>query len=163
MALERRFKLARPLSKVEDKEVRLYYNNLVLYYVIKINYVAFMAKARKQSDEFGDSWKPLAPKTIKEKRKRKFLYGGVVLINIRTRALMNAVRPGKFKNGEYVPSEGQYVEVTEKSITFGIDVEYAGSVNSKRRVIVPMESLLPAAKLAAEPQFAVYLRRRGLL
>lgn len=163
MALERRFKLARPLSKVEDKEVRLYYNNLVLYHVIKINYQAFMTKAKKQIDEFGQSWKPLSPKTIKEKRRKKFLYGGSVLINIRTRALLEAIRPGKFKNGIYYPTEGQYVEVTESSITFGIEVSYAGSVNTKRRIIVPMKELLPAAKRASEQQFSVYLRRRGLL
>lgn len=163
MALERRFKLARPLTKVEDKEVRLYYNNLVLYYVIKTNYEAFMTKAKKQTDEFGKSWKPLAPKTIKEKKRKRFLYGGSVLINIRTRELLEAVRPGKFKNGVYYPTQNQYVEVTEKSIVFGIDVDYAESVNSKRRIIVPLKDLLPVAKAKAVPEFDAYLRRRGFL
>jgi hypothetical protein len=163
MALERFFKIGRPLNKLQEKEVRLYYNNLVVYHLAKINWTAFIAKAKKGTDQFGKKWKPLKQKTIDYKRRKNFVYGGMIAINIRTRLLLEAMKPGKFVNGEYVPNEGQFVEVTENSITFGIDIPYAEAVDSKRRILVSSKAAIAEAKKNAEPQFLAYLKRKGLL
>lgn len=163
MALERQFKINKPLNKIEDTELRLYYNNLVLYHLVKINYQAFLTKAKKGTDQFGKTWKPLKQKTIAYKKRNNFKYGGIVAINIRTRELLEAMKPGKFQNGEYLPTQGQEVEVTPTSISFTIMVDYADRVDSKRRILVPIRDILPVAKKAAEPQFVTYLKRKGLL
>jgi hypothetical protein len=163
MALEREFKINRPLNKIEDVQLRLYYNNLVLYHLVKINHKAFMAKARKGTDDFGRQWKPLKPKTVRYKRQKGFLYGGTVAINIRTRELLEAMKPGQFRNGVYIPVEGQEVEITPTSISFAITVEYADLVHSKRKILVPIREIMPVAKKAAEAQFITYLKRKGLM
>lgn len=163
MALEREFKLNRPLNKIEDASLRLYYNNLVLYHLVRINYKAFLAKAKKGTDEFGRQWKPLKPKTVKYKRFKGYVYSGSVAINIRTRELLEAMKPGEFRNGEYIPSEGQEVDVTPTTINFAITVEYAEDVHSKRKILVPIREILPVAKKAAELQFITYLKRKGLM
>jgi len=94
MALEKTYKVIKKLTKVEDDEIRLYYNNLVLYHLVKINNKAFMDKIFGDVDEFGKQWRPLKPITIKQKKRKNQLYGGRVAINIRTRALREAIKPG---------------------------------------------------------------------
>lgn len=163
MALEKTYKVIKKLTKVEDDEIRLYYNNLVLYHLVKVNNKAFMDKIFGDIDEFGKKWKPLKPRTIRQKKRKNQLYGGRVAINIRTRALREAIKPGRFINGRYIPREGQFVEVTTTSITFGIDIDYAENVHSRRKILVPSKEGIIAAKKSAAPQFEAYLRRRGLL
>lgn len=163
MALERTFQISRPLSNVENRQLRLYYNNLVVYHLAKINWTAFLAKAKKGSDEFGKKWKPLKPRTIAYKKRNNFYYSGMIAINIRTRLLLEAMRPGKFVNGKYVPTKGQIVEVTENSITFGVDIPYAEHVDSERRILVSSKAAIAKAKLQAEPEFVAYLKRKGLM
>lgn len=163
MALEREFKLNKPLNRIEDVTLRLYYNNLVLYHLVKINYKAFLAKAKKGTDDFGYQWQPLKQKTIAYKKRHNFKYGGIIAINIRTRELLEAMKPGEFRNGEYIPTEGQDVDVTPTSISFAITVEHAEPVHSKRRILVPIKEILPVAKKAAELQFITYLKRKGLM
>lgn len=151
--------ISKKLTAEERKNITLYFNNLVLYNLIKLNYTDFIAKAKGGSDRFGEQWMPLAAKTIKWKRKKKLLYGGKVAINIRTRALMHALKPNKFSQGQYVPGPNQTVRVTTKGIYFEVDIEYADAVNAVREIIpADLSELLVEAVQRSLPQFQKYLR-----
>ena len=107
---KRSVSVKRNLTAQELREVTLYFNNLVLFVLLKLNYTQFLIKAKGGVDRYGGYWKPLAKKTIDYKRKKGFVYSGKVAINIRTRELLNAVRPNQFSNGVYIPSANQIVK-----------------------------------------------------
>lgn len=150
----------KPTNK-ENQELILYLNNLILYHAMKLNYTAFIQKAQTGSDSFGDSWNPLKEKTLRWKQKKKIFYSGKVAINIRTRELLHAMKPGYFRNGVYLPPPNQSVEVTTKSISVEIEVPYADAVDAVRPIfVVELDSLLDEAYQKAMPLFQSYLRRK---
>jgi hypothetical protein len=162
MVVGKRISVSRKPTAKENQDLVLYLNNLVLYHAMKLNYTAFIQKAQTGSDSFGDEWKPLAEKTLKWKQRKKILYSGRVAINIRTRELLQAMKPGYFRNGRYLPPPGQSVEVTTKSISVEIEVPYADAVDAVRPIFVlNLDSLLTEALNKALPLFYNYLRRKG--
>lgn len=150
-------------TKSQAKEIALYFANLVLYHIVLINYHSFLHKsgAYKGKVEITDKpWKPLSPKTVSWKEKKKLLYNGKVGINIRYRKLLNALKPGKFLNGRYVPTPYQEVSVTEHSIEFSVNIPYADEVNQQRHIyVVDTNALLEKAVELALPKFQSYLRK----
>lgn len=155
--------LKRNTTRQENTELSLYFNNLVLYFLLKLNYTEFLKKAKGGTDSYGVKWKPLAEKTIKYKRKKRLLYSGKVAINIRTRQLMIALKPNKFSNGVYVAGPGQRVKVNTTTIYFETKVPYIDEVDSVRPVIIDdMDSLVNDAVQASLPKFKAFIRSKGL-
>jgi hypothetical protein len=153
----------RKITAQERKDITLFFNNLVLYCVLKINYTQFLKKAKGKEDDYGTKWKPLKKSTIDWKRKKNLTYSGRVAINIRTRELMNALKPGQFSNGVYIAGPNQDVRVTTKSIYFSPDIPYADDVDSVRAIIVEdLNALLEDAIQMALPRFKAYLRSKRL-
>lgn len=156
----------------------LYLNNLILYHAVKINYQSFLQKAGVPyySDMGGTSvietasgrpiidkrWKPLSKKTIERKRRKGYLYGGVVAINIRTRLLLNALKPGKFINGKYIGLPNQRYSVTQSRIEFWVTVPYADAVNQVRNIyVLDMDALIGEALERSWQQFQRYLNQKN--
>jgi hypothetical protein len=155
--------IKRKVTGQELKDITLFFNNLVLYCVLKINYTQFLKKAKGRTDDYGTKWKPLKKSTIDYKRKKGLTYSGRVAINIRTRELMNALKPGQFSNGVYIASPNQDVRVTSRSIYFAPDIPYADDVDSVRSIIVDdINVLLDDAIQMALPRFKAYLRSKRL-
>ena len=153
--------IKRNLTAQESKEVSLYFNNLVLYVLLRLNYTQFLIKAKGGTDNYGTTWTPLAEKTIKYKRRKGYTYSGKVAINIRTRALMLALKPNQFSNGVYIPGPNQEVKVTTKTIYFHPDLPYIDNVDKVRAVIVEdMDALVEDAVQASLSKFQNYLRAR---
>lgn len=149
-------------TRQENTEIALYFNNLVLYNLLKLNYTEFLKKAKGGTDSYGVKWKPLAEKTIKYKRKKRLLYSGKVAINIRTRQLMTALKPNKFSNGLYVAGPGQRVKVNTTTIYFETTVPYIEEVDAVRPVIIDdMDSLTNDAVQASLPRLKAFLRSKG--
>ena len=155
--------IKRNLTAQESKEVSLYFNNLVLYVLLRINYTQFLKKAKKGTDDYGTKWKPLKAKTIKYKRRKGYTYGGGVAILIRTRALLIALKPNQFSNGVYIAGPNQQIKVTTKTIHFHPDLPYVEDVDKVRAILVEdMEGLVADAVQASIPRFQNYLRARRL-
>lgn len=153
----------RKLTRQEFNDATLFFHNLVLFNVIKINYKAFIQKAKGQVDSFGEVWEPLKEKTKTWKRRKKLLYAGKVAINIRTRRLLNALKPNSFQNGRYIPSPEQNIKVNTRSIEFSVKVDYADDVDSIRHIFVrELDSLVEEAVKVSVPELQRYFKRRGL-
>ena len=153
----------RKLTRQEWVDATLFFHNLVLFNVIKINYRAFIAKAKGSPDAFGGTWEPLKESTREWKRRKNLVYSGKVATNIRSKRLLNALKPNVFQNGTYVPSSEQVIRVTQRSIYFSVSVEYADDVDSVRNIFVrDIEELVNEAVKVSLPEFQKYFRRRGL-
>lgn len=156
-------RVKRKLNRQELFDATIYLHNLILFEVLKINYKAYVAKAKGQMDSFGEQWTPLHEKTIKWKRRKKLLYSGKVAINIRYRKLLKALKPNKFVNGRYVPSPNQQVTITSRSIRFEVTIEYAEAVDNVRPIFIEdMGTCVKIAMKKSIPQFQRYLKTRGL-
>lgn len=153
-----------------DDNFKYFAINLVLYNVVKLNYTMFLQKARvpayrgaKGVDAYGNVWQPLHPKTIAIKKKLGATYAGSIAINIRTRRLLNALKPGWFRNGVYIPREEQNISVSLTGFTFEVTVPYASYVNSnkyKRKIFVDDERLIKDAIRKSLPVLRNYWNRR---
>jgi hypothetical protein len=153
----------RKLTRQEKVDSTLFFHNLVLFNLIKINHKAFIAKAKGSPDSFGDTWKPLKEQTIAWKKKKKLVYAGKVAINIRSKRLLSALKPNVFQNGVYIPSPEQVVRVNQRSIYFSVKVEYADEVDSVRNIFVKdLDALVEEAVKVSIPEFQKYFRKRGL-
>jgi hypothetical protein len=149
---------------IEDSLIFL--NNLVVYHLLRINYTSFLQKAGVPAyrsmggvDVYDGKWRPLAPSTIERKRTAKQLYANKVVINIRTRQLSLALKPGWMRNNRYVPRPNQIVTITKNSINIKIDVPYADAVHAVRHIFVKnRQNLINHAVEAALPQFEAYLK-----
>ena len=153
-----------------DDEFKYFALNLILYHIIKLNYTAFLQKAvvpayrrLKGVDEYGNSWDPLSSRTIEIKKRLNARYAGIIAINIRTRRLLNALKPGYFRNGYYVPRADQVVRITLDNIYFAVNVPYSSYVDSKRPIFVQDSRLIKKAVQAALPILKNYWRRRDVI
>jgi hypothetical protein len=166
----RKVQVSKKPTKRENQEIILYLNNLVLYHAMKLNYTAFIQKAQNGSDSFGDTWPALKPKTIQYKKKKRYFYAGKVAINIRTRKLLHAMKPGYFRNGKYLPPPNQKVRVTVKNISVEIVGPWyvenvdGGTTHVPARPIfvLDLDALIDRALEKAIPLFQAYLKRRNL-
>ena len=151
-----------------DDAFKYFALNLILYNVVKLNYQAFLQKARVPAyrrmeavDSYGNRWKPLSPKTIELKKRLNYRYAGAIAINIRTRRLLEALKPGWFRNGVYVPrNNDQIVKVSLDSIHFEVAVPYADDVDRRRQIFVADEALISDAIQKSLPVLSNYWNRR---
>ncbi len=151
-----------------DDAFKYFALNLILYNVVKLNYTAFLQKAKVPAyrrmeavDSYGNKWEPLNQKTIDLKKRLNFRYAGTIAINIRTRRLLEALKPGWFRNGVYVPrNRDQIVGVTLDSIHFEIAVPYADDVDRKRQIFVADSALIGDAIQKSLPVLMNYWNRR---
>jgi hypothetical protein len=151
-----------------DDAFKYFALNLILYNVVKLNYQAFLQKARVPAyrrmeavDSYGNRWKPLSPKTIELKKRLNYRYAGAIAINIRTRRLLEALKPGWFRNGVYVPrNKDQIVRVDLESIHFEVTVPYADDVDRRRQIFVADEALISDAIQKSLPVLSNYWNRR---
>lgn len=156
-----------PTDRLDDA-FKYFALNLILYNVVKLNYKAFLQKAvvpayRRMEgvDSYGNRWKPLSPKTIALKRSLNFKYAGAIAINIRTRRLLESLKPGWFRNGVYVPrNSDQIVRVTLDSIHFEVSVPYAAYVDAARPIFVADRRLVNEAIRKSIPVLQNYWNRR---
>lgn len=153
-----------------DDEFKYFALNLILYNVIKLNYTAFLQKAvvpayRKLRgvDQYGKSWDPLKDRTIAIKKRLNYRYAGVIAINIRTRRLLNALKPGYFRNGYYIPRTDQVVRITLDNIYFAVDIPYASYVDYNRPIFVQDIRLIRDAVQRSLPILKNYWKRRDVL
>jgi hypothetical protein len=153
-----------------DDEFKYFALNLILYNVIKLNYTAFLQKAvvpayrkLKGVDQYGISWDPLSSRTIAIKKRLNYRYAGVIAINIRTRRLLEALKPGYFRNGYYVPRAEQVVRITLDNIFFAVNVPYAGYVDAKRPIFIQDSRLIRDAVKKSLPILRNYWKRRDVL
>jgi hypothetical protein len=154
-----------------DDAFKYFALNLILYNVVKLNYTAFLQKAvvpayRKMEgvDRFGNRWKPLSEKTIALKKHLNYRYAGAIAINIRTRRLLEALKPGWFRNGVYVPrNSDQIVRVDLENIHFEVAVPYANFVDSKRPIFVANRRLVNEAIQRSLPVLRNYWNRREVI
>lgn len=143
-------------------DIVLYFHNLLLYHLLKLNYTAFVSKALGKADSFGETWKPLADKTRKWKRRKRILYNGKVAINVRTRKLLHALKPNRFVNGRYVPGPNQRVSISTKLIQFEPIVEYADEVDAIRNIFIKdMKTWIDKAVDKSIPSLQKYINARG--
>lgn len=164
MAVNKNFTVQKKITKKEERELILYLNNLLLFHLVKLNYRAFLAKAKGGIDDYGNNWTPLSTKVYNWKKRKKILYSGRVAINIRTRALLHALKPGHFRNGVYVPPPNQKVSVSPTTIKFSVQIQYADAVNAKRVIFLTSDdALVNDAVDIAMPLFQSYLRRKRLI
>lgn len=153
-----------------DDEFKYFALNLILYNIIKLNYTAFLQKAivpayrrMRGVDQYGKSWDPLSPKTIAIKKHLNYRYAGTIAINIRTRRLLNALKPGFFRNGHYVPRPDQVVRIHLDNIYFAIDIPYVRYVDNKRPIFVQDSRLIRDAVRKSMPILRNYWNRRDVL
>lgn len=160
--MDGRIEVPRMLEGLPDKVV-LYLNNLLLYHMVKINFSTFLAKAGAATEAttiIENKWKPLKQKTIDYKKRKKLLYSGSPLINIRTKALLMSLKPGWFRNGLYIPRENQVAEVTTTSISFYVIIDYADRVDAVRPIYIRnMDRLATLATEQCKQQFENYVAR----
>jgi len=102
----------------------------------------FIKKSNGYSDDFGNSWEPLKPATIKRKGHNK--------INIDTGDMLESLSPGRGFGVHYRPSKGQIYEVRNGSIALGSSVYYTKYVNKKRRVMFRRREAAFAVKIGTE-------------
>jgi hypothetical protein len=152
-----------------DDNFKYFAMNLVLYNVVKLNYTMFLQRAKvpayrgaKGVDAYGNVWDPLHPRTIAIKKKLGATYAGSIAINIRTRRLLNALRPGWFRNGVYIPREEQKISVSLTGFSFEVTVPYAVFVNSKRKIFVDDSQLIKDAIRKSLPVLRNYWNRRDV-
>lgn len=151
-----------------DDAFKYFALNLILYNVVKLNYTAFLQKAivpayRKMGgvDRYGNRWDALHPRTIAIKKRLGYTYAGGIAINIRTRRLLEALKPGWFRNGVYVPrNSDQIVRVDLENIHFEVNVPYATFVDAKRPIFVADRRLVNEAIERSLPVLQNYWNRR---
>lgn len=154
-----------------DDAFKYFALNLILYNVVKLNYTAFLQKAiapayRRMEgvDRYGNRWKPLSQRTIDLKKRLNYRYAGAIAINIRTRRLLEALKPGWFRNGVYVPrNSDQIVRVDLDNIHFEVAVPYADFVDSKRPIFVANRRLVNEAISRSLPILRNYWNRREVI
>ena len=159
-------RITKKLSGGDSTRVVYIFNYAVLYELIKIIYAAFMDKAAGKSDNFGNSWEPLSKKLydwkLKSRKRTAVKIGGVPAINIRTRELQRALRPGQFIGGKYIPNPGQRIFVTSNHIQLVITVEHAGKVQEVRPFFPEdLEPLVDIAVAKAVRTTNSYLKEIG--
>lgn len=152
-----------------DDNFKYFAMNLVLYNVVKLNYTMFLQKAKapayrgaKGVDAYGNVWKALHPRTIAIKKQLGAKYAGAIAINIRTRRLLEALKPGWFRNGVYYPRKEQEVQVSLTGFSFEVTVPYAVFVNAKRKIFVDDERLIRDAIRKSLPVLRNYWNRRDV-
>ena len=151
-----------------DDAFKYFALNLILYNIVKLNYKAFLQKAivpayRKMGgvDSYGNRWIPLSPRTVAFKKKHNYRYAGAIAINIRTRRLLEALKPGWFRNGVYVPrNSDQIVRVTLDEVHFEVAVPYAQYVDNARPIYALNSKLLYEAVERSAPVIMNYWNRR---
>jgi hypothetical protein len=142
--------------------ILVFFNNSILYELVKIVHREFMAKALRGADSLGNKWAPLSPKLEAWKRKTKrpiIRIGTEPLINIRYGQLEKALRPGRFSGGKYQPRSNQRAFVTPQIIDFECTVSYAEEVQSVRPFIPDeLEPWLDEAAELSIPRLQRYVR-----
>ena len=152
-----------------DDNFKYFAVNLILYNVVKLNYTMFLQRAKvpayrgaKGVDAYGNVWDALHPRTIAIKKQLGATYAGTIAINIRTRRLLNALKPGWFRNGIYIPREEQKISVSLTGFSFEVEVPYATFVNAKRKIFVDDEKLIRDAVRKSLPVLRNYWNRREI-
>lgn len=151
-----------------DDSLKYFAMNLLLYNLVKLNYTAFLQKAKVPAyrsmggtDQYGNHWKALSPKTIALKKKLGYKYAGSIAINIRTRRLLESLKPGYFRNGVYFPRNAdQSVSVTLDEAHFETKVPYAEYVDEARPIYALNSAMLFEAMQRSAPVIENYWNRR---
>lgn len=159
-------RITKKLSGSDVVRVIYIFNYAVLYELIKLIHTAFMAKAAGKSDSYGNSWQPLSPKLynwkLKSRRRTAVKIDGKPAINIRTRELERALRPGRYMGGKYIPNPGQRIAVSTTHISLIIQVAHAGKVQEVRPFFPEeLEPMVDDAVIKAVKTTNRYLKEIG--
>ncbi len=132
--------------------------------VLAENLKDFIRKSSGGADRAGVKWKELEKKTKDKKirnqkeiraarrtlktlaakhtpRKKKIFSRGHVPINIETRRMVNALRPGTIVEDKYNPPKDQKMTVSGGTIKVSTEVDYAKYASKPRSIMMPNEWL----------------------
>lgn len=100
---------------------------------------AFIAKSRGGSDDLGNVWSPLKPKTIARrlsaKMRDRYPLSNKLWIMQLSQRLLKSLKPGDVMGGRYKPPTDQIAKFTGSGVTLGSKVPYAGRQNALRTLV----------------------------
>lgn len=125
---------------------------------------SYITKARGENDSLALGWKPLAPSTIKQKKRLGLSDYRARLINRRTDRLLNSLKPAEINYYHYRPPKDQVFRVQRKAVVVGSSVPYAKFVHAKRRLwpsMYKMRGWLRRAVVAGRDMVVLTLQKRA--
>jgi hypothetical protein len=110
---------------------------------LRLQYKAFLARAKLGLDEWGEDWSPLKPKTIADKKRLKVEHPE--WINVRTGKLLASFEPLTEIGGRLYLRKDMRVTVSGNTITFVCTIPYSDRVDAVRGLFALAERLIEIA------------------
>lgn len=118
--------------------LRRYFFALFARRLFELIHTAFNVKSAGGTDDLGNNWRPLKPKTIKKRSSPSFIakypLSARLLINRVTDRLFKSFEPGRVTAAGYLPAAEQRYILQAQQLILGSDVPYFADVHKRRRL-----------------------------
>lgn len=139
--------IIRSIVSERDTKAKRVFMACFANHFLRLQHAAYLHRAKTQTDEWGEFWDSLKPKTIQDKRRRKVQHPE--WINVRTGRLLRAFEPLTRIGGRLYSRKDMQVSVSGTSISFVVTIPYSDRVDAVRGLFALAERLIELAATRA--------------